>query len=58
MSDSVGISCDYIEFSIIIYIHSIEKTRKYDILSLKSVIAEFNSAFYEIFVKLINLLLE
>lgn len=45
----MGISCDYIEFSIIIYIHSIEKTRKYDILSSKSVIAEFNSAFYEIF---------
>lgn len=38
-----------IEFSIIIYIHSIEKTRKYDILSLKSAIAEFNSAFCEIF---------
>ena len=45
----MGISCDYIEFSIIIYIHSIEKTRKYDILSLKSAIAEFNSAFCEIF---------
>lgn len=44
----MGISCDYIEFSIIIYIHSIEKTRKYDILSLKSAIAEFNSAFCEI----------
>lgn len=47
----MGISCDYIEFSIIIYIHSIEKTRKYDILSLKSAIAEFNSAFYEIFLR-------
>ena len=38
---------DYIELSIIIYIHSIEKKRKYDILSLKSAIAEFNSTFYE-----------
>lgn len=37
-----------IEFSIIIYVHSIEKTRKYDILSLNSAIAEFNSAFCEI----------
>ena len=41
-SDSAGICCDYVEFSITFSFILLKNMRKCDILSLKSAIAEFD----------------